>query len=79
MKDPIRFVRKGILDALDGNVQLDSVDVPVYGRVPSNASFPYIRVYSLETNEIDNNRDSYNTEVITRIEVNTRFDSDTVG
>lgn len=79
MKDPIRFVRKGILDALVGNVELDSVVVPVHGRVPSNATFPYIRVYSVETNEVDNNRDSYNTEVITRIEVNTRFDSDTGG
>jgi surface protein len=79
MKDPIRFVRKAILTALTGNISYGGSVVPIYGRVPSNATYPFVRVYSLSSGETNQNRDSFNSEVITRIEVVTRFQSDNGG
>lgn len=79
MKDPIRFVRKAILTALTGNISNDGSVVPIYGRVPSNATYPFVRVYSLSSGETNQNRDSFNSEVITRVEVVTRFQSDNGG
>lgn len=74
------IIRKVILSQLDGSVELDdSYIVPVYNRVPSNATYPFIRVYSVSTNDVDRNQTSYNNEVITRIEVVTRFESDSGG
>ncbi len=79
MKDPIRFVRKAILTALTGNISYGGSVIPIYGRVPSNATYPFVRVYSLSSGETNQNRDSFNSEVITRIEVVTRFQSDNGG
>ena len=79
MKDPIRFVRKAIITALTGNISYGGSIVPIYGRVPSNATYPFVRVYSLSSGETNQNRDSFNSEVITRIEVVTRFQSDNGG
>lgn len=74
------IIRKTIISQLDGSVELDdSYIVPVYNRVPSNATYPFIRVYSVSTNDVDRNQTSYNNEVITRIEVVTRFESDSGG
>ena len=42
MKDPIRFIRQAIISALDGNVSFGGSNVPVYNRVPSSATEPYI-------------------------------------
>ena len=56
MLEAIHFVRKAIITALNSNVTIDSANVPIYGRVPNNASFPYIRVYSVSNNEVDQNR-----------------------
>ena len=79
MKDPIRFVRKAILTALTGNISYGGSVVPIYGKVPSGATYPFVRVYSLSSGETNQNRDSFNSEVITRIEVVTRFQSDNGG
>jgi len=79
MKDPIRFVRKAIITALNGNISYGGSNVPIYGRVPSDATYPFVRVYSLSSGETNQNRDSFNSEVITRIEVVTRFQSDNGG
>lgn len=79
MKDPIRFVRKAIIDALDGNITYNASVVPIYGRVPSDATYPFVRVYSVSSDEANQNRDSFNSEVITRVEVVTRFQSDNGG
>ena len=74
------IIRKVIISQLAGSVELDdSYIVPVYNRVPSNATYPFIRVYSVSTNDVDRNQTSYNNEVITRIEVVTRFESDSGG
>jgi len=79
MLESIHFVRKAIITALTSNVTIDSANVPVYGRVPNNASFPYIRVYSVSNNEVDQNQTQYNMETITRIECIARYISDDGG
>ena len=79
MKDATRFIRLKILNALTGNVSFGGSSVPVYNRVPSNATFPYIRVYSLSTTQIDDTQTKYNAEIITRVEVVTRFAADSGG
>ena len=79
MREVIHRIRKAIIDALTGNVELRGSAIPIYGRVPSNATYPFVRIYSVSNDEIDQNRTSYNMEVITRIEVVTRFESDSGG
>jgi hypothetical protein len=60
-------------------IQLRGSYIPVYGRVPSDATYPFVRVYSITNNEVDQNQTTFNSEVITRIEVVTRFESDNGG
>lgn len=79
MTEAIQYVRRAILQRLNGQVLVDGTAAPVYGRVPNNATFPHIRVYSVSNNEIDQNAQSYTMEVITRIECVTRFASDDGG
>ena len=79
MKDPIKYIRQAMINALDGNISYNGSNVPVYGRVPSSASEPYIKIYSVQTNEADQNADEFITETLTRIEVITAFDSDSGG
>jgi hypothetical protein len=79
MLEPIQFIRKAIITRLTNNVVINGVTFGVYNRVPSSASFPYILVYSISSDETDFNQTSYITETITRIEVVTRFASDSGG
>lgn len=79
MKDPIKYIRQAMINALSGNISYNGANVPVYGRVPSSASEPYIKIYSVQTNEADQNADEFITETLTRIEVVTAFDSDSGG
>ena len=79
MKDPIKYIRQAMINALNGNISYDGANVPVYGRVPSSASEPYIKIYSVQTNEADQNADEFITETLTGIEVVTAFDSDSGG
>ena len=79
MKDQIKYIRQAMINALDGNISYNGSNVPVYGRVPSSASEPYIKIYSVQTNEADQNADEFITETLTRIEVITAFDSDSGG
>jgi hypothetical protein len=79
MNEAIHHIRAKIYTVLNGNVTLNSASVPVYNRVPIDANYPYIWIYSLSTNEIDQNATKYNLECITRIECVTRFDSDVGG
>jgi len=79
MREAIHFIRKKILDAIGGNITLNSTTVPVYNRVPTYASHPYIWVYSLSTEEVNQNRDTFCIECTTRVECVTRFDGDKGG
>ena len=79
MKGPIHLLRKGIINKLKNNVFLNNVVVPVYNRIPTDATYPIIRVYGVSTDETDNNQTSFITESVTRIECITRFYSDDGG
>jgi hypothetical protein len=79
MLEAIYYVRKAIIAKLNGNITIDGSIVPIYGRVPTNASYPFIRVYSLSNDETDQNQTSFTTETITRVECVTRFASDDGG
>jgi hypothetical protein len=79
MREVIHIIRKAIIDKLNGSVELRGSQVPIYGRVPTDATYPFVRVYSVSNNEVDQNQSTYNMEVITRIEVVTRFESDSGG
>jgi len=79
MIEALHFLRKAIIDRLSGSIVLNSQNVPVYNRVPSNATEPFIKVYSLQNEETDFNRDSYMLDCITRIDVVTSFDGDSGG
>ena len=79
MLEAIHYVRKAIIAKLNGNVTIDGSIVPIYGRVPTNATYPFIRVYSLSNDETDQNQTSFTTETITRVECVTRFASDDGG
>jgi len=79
MREAFHHIRKKFIDALDGNVTVNSANVPIYNRVPSTQSTPFIRVYSHLMEEIDQNRSSFNTELITKIECITSFEGDDGG
>ena len=79
MREVIHRVRKAYIDKLNGAVLLRGATVPIYNRIPSDASFPYIRIYSVSNDETDQNQTNYITEVIMRLEVVTRFTGDSGG
>ena len=79
MKDPSFVVRKGLFDVLNGNISYDGSNVPVYNVVPDNADYPYIIIYSVSTDQIEDNKSNYIIDVDTRLEVVTRFSSSSGG
>lgn len=79
MLEAIHYLRKAIIERLNGEVLLNNQALPVYNRVPSNATAPYIIVYSVSNNEVDQNQSSFTMELITRVEVVTRFVGDDGG
>lgn len=79
MREAFHHIRKAFITALDGNVTLNGSNVPIYNRVPSNASTPFIKIYSYLEDEVDQNQTSFTTELITRIECVTSFQGDDGG
>lgn len=79
MIDAMHHIRKKIIQRLTNAVSYNGGYLPIYNVIPNNANYPLIRVYSVSSNETDQNADKYNSEVITRIEVITRFDGDSGG
>jgi len=79
MNEALQFIRKAILSRLTDAISIGGSYVPVYNRVPSDASEPYIRVFSVSNNESDFNGTSFISECVTRLEVVTAFDSDSGG
>ena len=56
MREVIHRVRKAYIDKLNGAVLLRGATVPIYNRIPSDASFPYIRIYSVSNDETEQNQ-----------------------
>ena len=78
MREPMQYIRQAIISTL-GTISLSGQPVQVTNRVSRSFSAPYIWVYSVATNEIDNNQQSFTSEVITRIEVVTKYQGDSGG
>tara|TARA_R110000803_G_scaffold71728_4_gene135082 strand:- start:1162 stop:1605 length:444 start_codon:yes stop_codon:yes gene_type:complete len=79
MIEAIHFIRKAIITRLTNAITSNAANVPVYNRVPNDASEPYIRVYSVDSTEVDQNSDTFMLECATRIEVVTSFIGDDGG
>mgnify|MGYP003110577203 FL=1 len=79
MKDPSHFVRKAVYDSLNGNVTLNSANVPVYNVVPSSATTPYILITSLQNDIVENIKDTFLMQVQTQVDIVTAFDTNTGG
>jgi hypothetical protein len=79
MTEAIHFIRRAIITRLTDAITVNGSYVPVYNRVPNDASEPYIRVYSVDSNEVDQNADTFMLECSTRIEVVTSFIGDDGG
>lgn len=79
MKDPSHLIRKEVYDALNGNVTLNSSSVPIYNVVPSGGSIPYIYIYSVANDNVDDNKSKYVSSITTRVEVVTAFPTNTGG
>ena len=79
MIEAIHFIRKAIITRLTDAITSNGVTVPIYNRVPNDASEPYIRVYSVDSTEVDQNSDKFMLECTTRIEVVTSFIGDDGG
>lgn len=77
--EAIHFIRRAIINRLTDAITVNGSYVPVYNRVPNDASEPYIRVYSVDSNEVDQNADSFMLDCSTRIEVVTSFIGDDGG
>ena len=77
--EAIHFIRRAIINRLTDAITVNGSYVPVYNRVPNDASEPYIRVYSVDSNEVDQNADTFMLDCATRIEVVTSFVGDDGG
>jgi hypothetical protein len=79
MNEALQFIRKAIFSRLTDAISIGGSYVPIYNRVPSDASEPYIRIFSVSNNESDFNTTSFISECVIRLEVVTAFDSDSGG
>jgi len=79
MIEAIHFIRQAIITRLTDAITVDGSYVQIYNRVPNNAAEPYVRVYSVDSNEVDQNSDNFMLDCSTRIEVVTSFISDDGG
>ena len=78
MREPMQYIRQAIISAI-GSQSVSGDVVQVTNRVSKSFNPPYIWVYSVATNEIDNNQQSFTSEVITRVEVVTKYQGDAGG
>ena len=49
MKEVQHHIRKAFIDRLSGNITYDGAEVPVYNKVPSTATEPFIKISSVGT------------------------------
>lgn len=72
-------IRKAIFDALNGNVTYSGSVVPVFNKVPHNTTYPFIKIYGDSEKSVNLNQSDFINEVVTKIEVVTRFKGNAGG
>ncbi len=78
MKDCIEILQQKYFEALDGNLLLNGVNVPVYdsSAVLADAVQPYVLLSEVFATEIgEGSKSSYGQEVIFEVRVVTKFDN----
>lgn len=78
MKEPSHHLRKAIITALTGQVLVDAVALSIYNQVPANATYPYIRINTIDNTD-ESAKDSFISDIAIRIEVVTRYSADDGG
>lgn len=73
MKDSGLVVRTAYYEALNGNVLVNSVPVPVYDDVPNDADYPYIKLSDQTSNEVVLTRSCFNVDATILIDIVTGF------
>jgi len=79
MNEIFHHIRKAFIDSLTDQITIGGSFVPVYNRVPIGTETPFIRIYSYQMDEIDQNQTSFSGEYKSRIEAITGFDGDDGG
>lgn len=79
MREAFHHIRKKYIDAITGNISIDGSAVSIYNRVPTNAETPFIRIFSFQSEEADQNKTTFVSELTTRIEVITSYFGDDGG
>ena len=79
MNEALHHIRQKYFLLLNNTIESNGSNVPAYNKVPSDATEPFIKIYSVGVSEVDQNQDSFNLECTTRIEVVTGFDGDSGG
>ena len=79
MYEALHHIRQKYFLLLNNTIDSNGSNVPAYNKVPSDATEPFIKIYSVGVSEVDQNQDSFNLECTTRIEVVTGFDGDSGG
>lgn len=79
MNEIFHHLRKKFIDALTNQISISGSNVPIYNRVPFGTPTPFVKIYSYQMDEIDQNQSSFNGEYRTRIEAITGFDGDDGG
>jgi hypothetical protein len=81
MKDTGLAVRTAYYQALEGNVAVNGITVPVYDGAPSDAEFPYILLSTQDANGGLSLKDDecFNTEETILLDIVTGFPSNTGG
>jgi len=79
MREAFHHLRKKYIEAIDGNISVNGSAVPIINRVPTGQGFPYIKVFSYQSEEADQNKTNFTSELVTRFEIVTKFDGDAGG
>ena len=79
MREIFHHIRKKFIDALTNQISISGSYVPIYNRVPFGTATPFIKIYSYQMDEIDQNQSTFNGEYRTRIEAITSFEGDDGG
>jgi len=78
MNDPGEALRKGYYTALNGNITVNSANVPVYDRVPNNIGYPFIKLSTQTTTDISD-KTAFMTNNTIVIDIVTGYDGNDGG